>query len=86
MRVLYLLNCTRRLSRAARVDLAEGKLLELVVTVSLVTARQRCSTNTYRANTPAPATPRRMLAPAPLKSDLTPSAATICEAASNMDL
>ena len=37
-------------------------------------------------STPAPATPRRMLAPAPLKRDLTPSLATIWLAASKEDL
>src|SRR4051794_30275766 len=37
-------------------------------------------------STPAPATPRRMLAPAPLKRDLTPSLATICLKASKEEL
>src|ERR1700733_10237548 len=37
-------------------------------------------------STPAPATPRRILAPAPLKRDLTPSAAMIWRAASTEDL
>ncbi|KAJ6420443.1 hypothetical protein OIU84_027892 [Salix udensis] len=37
----------------------------------------------YPASTPAPATARRMFAPAPLKSDLGPSFLTICLNASN---
>lgn len=40
----------------------------------------------YIDRTPAPATPRRMLAPAPLKSDLTPSALTIWRPASSIPL
>src|SRR5436190_23837046 len=37
-------------------------------------------------STPAPATPRRMLAPAPLKRERTPSLAMICRPASMEDL
>lgn len=36
-----------------------------------------CWSLSYNESTPAPATPRRMLAPAPLKSDLAPSLAII---------
>lgn len=62
------------LSRATSVDLAEGKLLELVVKSKNTSLNVR---NPFVFFVLTPATPLKMFAPAPLKRDLVPSAATI---------